>query len=187
MNSFSLPASVSGILLHTCCGPCASACVERLLEEGRSCVLYFSNSNLVSEEEFLRRLECVEVLARYHQLELIVDPYDHDSWETFVAENCPDYTVQPEKGARCRECFTYSLSRAAKAASERGLAFCTSLTVSPHKNSRVIFEIGQNYPHFEAWDFKKKDGFKRSLSLSERFGFYRQDFCGCPYSIRRDP
>ena len=65
MNSLTLPASVSGILLQTCCGPCASACVERLLEEGRSCVLYFSNSNLVSEEEFLRRLECVEVLARY--------------------------------------------------------------------------------------------------------------------------
>lgn len=185
MNSLLLPSSGRGILLHVCCAPCASACVERLLAENRSCVLFFSNSNMVSEEEFTRRLECVQVLAQYHDLELIVDPYDPAAWENFVKQHCPDYVLQPEKGTRCRQCFTYSLSRAAQTAAERGMAFCTSLTVSPHKNSRVIFEIGSQWSDFEEWDFKKKDGFKRSLILSEQFGFYRQDFCGCAYSVRR--
>ena len=186
MSSPVTPSVPAGILLHVCCGPCASACVEHLLAENRNCILYYSNSNLVHEAEFLRRLECVKALARYHNVELIVDPYDHDAWQTSVAEQCPDYAAQPERGARCRACFSYSLSRTALQAAALGIPFCTSLTVSPHKNSRLIFEIGSSWEHFESWDFKKKDGFKRSLELSKQFGFYRQDFCGCLYSMRQE-
>lgn len=175
-----------GILLHVCCGPCASACIERLISENRSCVLFYSNSNIISEEEFQRRLECVKFLAQYHKLELIVDPYDHEAWHRFMEKRCPDYALQPEKGGRCRQCFSFSFHAAAEKAAALGLNFCSSLTVSPHKNSRVIFEVGSQWTHFEPWDFKKKDGFKRSLLLSSQFGFYRQDFCGCEYSVRKD-
>ena len=171
------------LLLHVCCAPCASACIERLLAEDRQVTLYFSNSNIVSEAEFEKRLVCVRQLAEHHGLELIVDPYDHASWTAQISE-VPDYAALPEGGARCGRCFAWSLGRAAAEAERRGMNFCTSLTVSPHKNSRLIFEIGTRWRHFECYDFKKRDGFKRSLELSRQFGFYRQNFCGCEFSVR---
>ena len=173
------------LILHTCCGPCASSCVERILGEnpGRKATLFFSNSNICTEEEYFKRLECVEFLAEYYKLELVVDPYDHSSWLNFISQ-LPEAASYPEKGARCGLCFTYALTRTAAFARERGANFTTSLTVSPHKNSRLIFSIGEKWENFEKWDFKKKDGFKRSLVLSEKFGFYRQNFCGCEYSLR---
>lgn len=171
------------ILLHCCCGPCASACVERLLEEKRSVILFFSNSNILSKEEFDKRVSCVEFLAEKYKLPLIIDPYDHEAWLKSVS-TLPGYEKEPEKGKRCSLCFSYSLSRAWKYASKEGWNFTTSLTVSPHKNSRLIFSIGEKYSSFESWDFKKKDGFKRSLLLSAEYGFYRQSFCGCEFSFR---
>ena len=171
------------LLLHVCCAPCASACVERLIQEGRHVTLYYSNSNLASEEEYAKRLFWVERLAAYHGLELLVDPYDHAGWLNRVSE-LEGYASFPEGGARCERCFGWSLGQAAAEAERRGMNFCTSLTVSPHKNSRTIFEVGARWSHFEPYDFKKKDGFKRSLELSARFGFYRQAFCGCEYSLR---
>ena len=171
------------LLLHVCCAPCASACVERLLAEKRSIVLFYSNSNIISADEFQKRLECVKQLAAFHELELIVDPYDHDSWKQHVSA-LTGYESEPEGGARCGKCFEWSLGRAAAEAARRGMNFCTSLTVSPHKNSKMIFAVGMQWKHFETYDFKKKDGFKRSLELSRQFGFYRQSFCGCEYSLR---
>ena len=171
------------ILLHVCCAPCASACVERLLEAERTPVLFFSNSNIFTEEEFEKRLECVHRLAEIHKLELIVDPYDHEAWlETVSALENP--ASEPEGGRCCTLCFAWNLGRAAAKAQERNLNFTTSLTVSPHKNSHMIFETGGSFHGFEPWDFKKKDGFKRSIELSRLYGFYRQKFCGCEYSLR---
>ena len=170
------------LLLHCCCGPCASACVERLLEEKRKVVLYFSNSNIISREEFEKRLACVRFLAEKYALPLVEDPYCHEAWLKHIS-SLPDYEKEPERGGRCALCFAYSLGRAADYAEKNGYDFTTSLTVSPHKNSRLIFSIGSKYPHFECWDFKKKDGFKRSILLSKEFGFYRQDFCGCEFSF----
>ena len=178
MNSTS-PA----LLLHVCCAPCASACVERLFLEKRQITLYYSNSNVVSEEEFERRLACVKQLANYHKLELIVDPYDHGSWLNHVSK-LPGFESAPEGGARCVKCFEWSLGRTAELAQSRNMNFTTTLTVSPHKNSKLIFSIGGKWAHFEPYDFKKCDGFKRSLDLSAQFGFYRQAFCGCEYSLR---
>ena len=173
------------LILHTCCGPCASSCVERVLAEnpGRKVVLFFSNSNIHTEEEYSRRLQCVKILAEYHALEWIADPYDHNGWFNFISQ-LPEPGSFPEKGPRCGLCFTYSLTRTEALARERGANFTTSLTVSPHKNSRLIFSIGERWQNFEKWDFKKKEGFKRSLLLSDKFGFYRQNFCGCEYSLR---
>lgn len=178
-----MAGNAPALLLHVCCAPCASACVERLLADGRHVTLFYSNSNLVSDSEYRKRLDCVKQLAAHHDLELVVDPYDHDAWKKHVSEQC-GFESAPEGGPRCGKCFEWSLGRAAAEAERRGMDFCTSLTVSPHKNSRMIFAVGTRWAHFEPYDFKKKDGFKRSLELSRQFGFYRQAFCGCEYSLR---
>lgn len=171
------------LLLHCCCGPCASACIERLLEEKRRILLFFSNSNILSREEFDKRVSCVEFLASKYSLKLIIDPYDHNAWLKRISL-LPDFEKEPEKGKRCGACFDYSLGRAFEYAEKEQCNFATTLTVSPHKNSRLIFSIGEKYPSFECWDFKKKDGFKRSILLSAEYGFYRQSFCGCEFSFR---
>ncbi|MDD5698217.1 MAG: epoxyqueuosine reductase QueH [Victivallaceae bacterium] len=171
------------ILLHVCCAPCGSACVERLLAEGREVILYFSNSNIDCKAEFDRRLSHVERLAGIFEVGLEIDPYRHDLW----LEAVRGLESEPEKGRRCLKCFTWNLERAARRAAADGIAgFTTALTVSPQKNSRLIFETGRCRPGFEARDFKKRDGFRRSVELSAEFGFYRQNYCGCEFSLRQD-
>ena len=168
------------LLLHTCCGPCASGCAGLLQENGRDFVLYFSNSNLCDEAEYEKRLTAARQLAESLGVELIADPYDHDAWLNAVA----GFEAEPERGERCRYCFAFSLGRTAKLAAERGMNFATSLTVSPHKSSKLIFEIGSEWNCFEPWDFKKKDGFKKSIENSKKLNLFRQDFCGCEFSQR---
>ena len=169
-----------GILLHICCAPCGGGCVERLLGEGRTVRLFYSNGNIATSEEFERRLASVKILARHFGVELEVDPYDHAAYLAEVSglEN------EPERGARCARCFAFNLGRAARRAAELGMTFSTTLTVSPHKNSAVIFAAGGAYPNFEAIDFKKRDGFRNSNRIARELGFYRQNFCGCEFSLR---
>lgn len=171
------------LLLHTCCGPCASGCVGTLRDCGRDFALYFSNSNLNSAEEYEKRLAAARTLAAAYGLELEADPYDHAAWLRAVSV-LPGYADAPERGARCRLCFAYSLGRTARRAAESGWDFTTTLTVSPHKNAQTIFAEGRAYPHFEPWDFKKRDGFRKSLEQSRLLGLYRQKFCGCEFSFR---
>ena len=168
------------ILLHVCCAPCGGGCVERLLAEGRSVRLYYSNSNLASREEFDRRLDSVRLLARHFDVPLEIDAYDHASYLACVEglEN------EPERGRRCARCFGFNLGRTALRAAELGVNFATTLTVSPHKDSATIFAAGGAYPGFEAIDFKKHDGFARSNLIARELGFYRQRFCGCEFSLR---
>ncbi len=173
------------ILLHCCCGPCASACVERLLAAGRPCRLFFSNSNIATQEEFELRLEQLRKVAAHFGLEAPwADDYRHDLWRAHVAA-LPGYETVPERGPRCALCFGYSLGRAAEAAARLGLPFATSLTVSPHKPAALIAQVGGRFPNYEHWDFKKQDGFLRSIRLSRQLGLYRQAYCGCEFS-RRD-
>ena len=169
-----------GILLHICCAPCGGGCVERLLAEGREVRLFYSNGNLATPEEFDRRLDSVKLLARHFEVELEVDPYDHAAYLAAVA----GLEDEPERGARCAKCFAFNLGRTAQRAAELGLPFATTLTVSPHKNSAAIFAAGGEYPNFEAIDFKKRDGFLRSNRIARELGFYRQNFCGCEFSLR---
>ncbi len=173
------------ILLHVCCAPCASSCVERLLTETSGMVqLYFSNSNLDTAEEFARRLAAVEQLAGHYRLPLAVDPYDHADW----LETACRWSDCPEGGERCRHCFRRVLTRSAGAMTQYGCdAFTTTLTVSPHKHAPTIFALGGEFPGFEAWDFKKRDGFRRSLELARELGFYRQSYCGCEFSRSARP
>lgn len=170
------------ILLHICCAPCGSASVERLLLENKEVTLFFSNSNINSEEEFEKRLGSVKYLAKFYNIRCFVDNYNHAMWLSAVK----GFENEPEKGKRCSVCFNYSLSRTALMARKLNMEnFTTTLTISPHKISKVIFENGMRYSGFLPYDFKKKDGFKRSLELSKKMGLYRQNYCGCEFSIQR--
>ena len=171
-----------GILLHTCCGPCASACVPRLAAAGRRPVMFFSNSNIDTKEEFQKRLHAARIVAAGNGAELVCDRYDHADWLEKVAKGFED---APEKGARCARCFRYNLERTAQYAAAHGFdAFATSLTVSPHKPSALVFAASAD-SRFEKIDFKKRDGFKESLERSAALGLYRQDYCGCEFSKRK--
>ena len=142
-------------------------------------ILYFSNSNLNSKAEFDRRLEWVLKLGEYYNIPVEVDPYDHDAWLSAVR----GFEDQPEGGSRCEKCFAYSLSRAAAAAEKYNYFFATSLTVSPRKSSRKIFECARNWSHFVPLDFKKKNGYLIGTRLAAELGFYRQHYCGCEFSM----
>ena len=96
------------VLLHTCCGPCASACVPRLVDEGHDVTLFFSNSNIDTAEEFERRREAAAKLADHDGVPLVVDDYDHAAW---LGEAASGYENEPERGARCARCFRFSLAR----------------------------------------------------------------------------
>ena len=170
------------LMLHCCCGPCATACLERLAAEKRHCALFFSNSNLDSEEEFERRLDALKTVAEHFGIgEVIVDPYRHDLWLEHVSQ-VPNYQTLPERGARCAKCFQWSLGRTAALAAKREMPFATTLTVSPHKPSKLLFEIGQSLGNFAPYDFKKQNGFLRSTLISKELRIYRQNYCGCEFS-----
>jgi len=157
--------------------------VERLFAEQRGVTLYFSNSNINSREEYEKRWNEVRKFADHFQLSRLADPYDHEAWLAHVSK-VPGFASLPERGLRCHACFQWSLDRTAAKAKELGMNFSTTLTVSPHKDSRLIFAIAEKHPHFEPYNFKKQDGFKRSLELSRELNLYRQNYCGCEFSLR---
>lgn len=168
-------------MLHTCCGPCATSSVLRLIEEGREPVLFFSNSNIWPYEEYEKRYENLLIVARRYDLRVIKDKYDHDVWREWVKglEN------EPEHGKRCSRCFRFNLLRAEAEAEKEGIEhFATTLTVSRFKKSAAVFHEGEDLPLFEKIDFKKKDGFALSCRLSAEMGLYRQSYCGCEFSMR---
>lgn len=174
------------ILLHSCCGPCSTHCVRELRERGFEPALYFSNSNIDSREEYDRRLASLLKFAGRVGARVLADPYDPDSWNAAVR----GLEGEGEGGARCAACFLHNLSRAAEKAEAEGLrAFTTSLTVSPHKKSAMVFAAGRlaavgRKTVFEEFDFKKRGGFPDSVRLSAEYGLYRQNYCGCRYSRR---
>lgn len=166
------------LLLHVCCAPCATSPLEQLIEEF-DVTLFFSNSNIFPKEEYEKRLDFAKKLAAKFDVELVSDSYEHNLWLDFIRglEN------EPEKGKRCEKCFEFNLSRAAKFAQENNFDFfTTTLTVSPHKPSEKIFKIGGALGNFLEKNFKKKNGFAKSIELSKKFGLYRQNYCGCEFS-----
>jgi len=177
----------SKTLLHVCCGPCASACIPRLVDSGHEVTLLFANSNIDTREEFDRRLDAAEKLAAADGVRIVALPYDHEEWLKEVAAG---FEHEPEKGARCARCFRYNLGKAAAYAAAHGFeAFTTSLTVSPHKDSGTIFRVARALPPSSARavaflpeDFKKREGFKLSTRRAAELGLYRQSYCGCEFS-----
>ncbi|MBE6369293.1 MAG: epoxyqueuosine reductase QueH [Lentisphaerae bacterium] len=169
------------LLLHICCAPCACGCLEQLRLDDWEFAFYFSNSNLNSAEEFQCRYAAAETLAAAENVHLYCDPYDHATW----LERTAELGAEPERGRRCAICFEWSLSRTALAAEAMNFdAFATSLTVSPHKPSKLIFEIGKAFEKFTPYDFKKRDGFLKGNRRAKELELYRQQYCGCEFSYR---
>ena len=176
------------LLLQCCCAPCSSAVLERLMEHF-VLKLYFYNPNIYPEAEYYKRFEQFDKLLASPEfadgIEIVPCDYDSDRFREAVRglEN------EKEGGKRCTECFILRLGETARKAKEIGADyFCTTLTVSPHKNSQLLNEIGieteKKYGvKFLRSDFKKKEGYKRSTQLSEELGLYRQNYCGCKYSM----
>ena len=175
------------ILLHTCCAPCATASVERLQEEGRKPVLFFSNSNIFPREEYEKRFETVQYFAEQAGVDLYADTYDHGAWLKQVS-SVPGFETEPKGGLSCAKCFKYSFRRTASKAAELGIScFTTSLSISPYKKSCQLFEIGSAFAGFLPADFKKRDGYRRSIELSKGCGLYRPNYCGCEFSRKKKP
>ena len=171
------------VLLHACCGPCSSACIERLRNEGKDVTVYYSDANIAPDSEYRRRRNNARKLAEEMGVPFVEDTEaDHKDWLEKVAKGLENV---PEGGARCRRCFEYNLRRTAAYAKAHGFPlFTTSLTVSPHKRSELVVEAGRaaGGDHFLEENFKKKEGFKRSIILAKEHHLYRQRFCGCEFS-----
>ncbi|QEN05971.1 epoxyqueuosine reductase QueH [Thiospirochaeta perfilievii] len=171
------------VLLHVCCGPCAVGSIPKI--EEHNVTLYFSNSNINSYEEFEKRYETAVTVSNYYKESIIKDKYEHNRW----SEHIKGLEGEPEKGKRCLKCFEYSFIQSAKKAKELGIDnFTSTLTISPHKNSKIIMEIGERVAkeyglNYVMVDFCKENGFKLSTDLSKELGLYRQKYCGCEYSI----
>ena len=171
------------LLLHSCCGPCATQVVELLSRDYRVTAFYY-NPNIQPEEEYMRRLTALETFCRIRDIELISGGYDNQEWLELAA----GLEEQPEGGERCEVCFDMRLRKTAQVAAEQGIqTFGTTLSISPHKDTQAVNRIGQEAAkkyniHFLAEDFKQDNGYRKSCDLSRRYGLYRQKYCGCKFS-----
>ena len=174
------------LLLHSCCAPCSSACLERLKEHFSVTVLYY-NPNIDERGEYeKRKAEQIRFLQETGWAEFI--DCDHDA-EAFINVS-QGLENEPERGKRCYACYGLRLQKTAQTANENGFTwFCTTLSLSPYKNADWLNALGEKFANeyglrYLTSDFKKKGGYARSLQLSKEYGLYRQNFCGCKYSKR---
>lgn len=175
------------LLLHTCCAPCSSYCIEYLSNYFDITVLYY-NPNISPKEEYeKRKQEQIRFLNEYkskNKLDYMDCDYNYNDFLNVIEglEN------EPEGGKRCNKCFRLRLEKVALEAKNNNYDyFGTTLTVSPYKNSELLNKIGIELEHkynikYLLSDFKKKEGYKRSIQLSKKYNLYRQDYCGCIYS-----
>lgn len=170
------------LLLHACCGPCASSVLE-LLKDAFAITIYFYNPNIHPEEEYIKRLNEFKKLGSYP---LISAPYQTNDYDEAIKgmENLG------ERSERCFACYKLRLEQTAILAKQREFTyFTTTLSLSPYKDSDKINELGQKLAEvydvkFLYSNFKKNDGYKRSIELSKALGLYRQNYCGCCYSYQ---
>lgn len=177
------------LLLHSCCAPCSSHCLSVLAPLAKVTVLYFNPNIFPAEEYEKRKSEQMRFIKEaYPQVKVCDCDYDH----TLFLAAVKGLEGEKEGGARCTECFRLRLTAAARAAKTLGCdMFATTLTVSPHKNAPLINEIGREIQaregvEFLPSDFKKKEGYKHSILLSRRYSLYRQNYCGCEFSLAKD-
>ncbi len=188
--------SKPSLLLHACCCPCSSRVIE-LLHEVFDITVFYYNPNITEEEEFEKRflefLKLKELAPFAHEIKLVKGKYEPEKF----LEMAKGREMLPERGARCYDCYELRLRESISYAAQHGFDYyTTTLSISPYKNADWINEIGvrlmeelraegqQGVPAFLLSDFKKKDGYKRSIQLSREYGLYRQDYCGCQYSKR---
>lgn len=179
---------VPTLLLHSCCAPCSSYVIEYLSNFFNITVLYF-NPNIGEEKEYFKRRDeqkrLIGEMKTKYPVKFIDGNYNPSDFYSAVKglEN------EPERGKRCSVCFRLRLSYTARVAEEKNFDyFATTLTLSPLKNAEVINTIGENIPcnsKFLPSDFKKKEGYKRSIVLSQQYNLYRQNYCGCVFSKKQ--
>ena len=196
------------LLLHACCCPCSSHCLE-VLAEYFEITVFFYNPNIDTSEEYEKRfaelVRFTEEAPFARGVRLVEEPFRPEEFEAIAKGR----ELEPERGSRCYDCYLLRLRRTAEYAAENGYdCFSTTLSISPYKNAAWLNEIGvrleqelreagagsdgtetgidneagQKNPYFRFSDFKKKNGYKRSIELSAEYGLYRQDYCGCRYS-----
>ena len=175
------------LLLHSCCAPCSTTCIERLKYYFDITIIYY-NPNIEPLEEYNKRKEEQIRIIEMYGLEYLDCDYDNDKFN----EMANVLEEVPERGIRCHKCYRLRLEYVANKAKKYGFDyFCTTLTVSPYKLSKVINEIGYNLQSIYSVkylpsDFKKNNGYKKSIELSNKYNLYRQNYCGCKYSRKSD-
>ena len=174
------------LLLHSCCAPCSSTCIERLKDVFDVTILYY-NPNIDEKEEYeKRKAEQIRFLRETGWAKFL--DCDHEA-EKFL-KMAEGLEQEPERGKRCYLCYELRLEKTAQVAKAHNFPyFATTLTLSPHKNADWLNEIGETMGgryevNYLYTDFKKKGGYYRSTELSQEYGLYRQDFCGCKFSKR---
>lgn len=178
---------VPTLLLHSCCAPCSSYVISYLIKYFNITILYY-NPNISPREEYERRkMEQIRLINEFdfdNELTIMDCDYDNDVFEEMIK----GLEKEKEGGIRCHKCYRLRLEKTAMLAKEGGFDyFCSTLSVSPYKNSKVLNEIGSVLEDMYdvKWlysDFKKKDGYKKSIESSKKYNLYRQDYCGCIYS-----
>lgn len=182
---------VPTILLHSCCAPCSSHVITFLKDYFDITIIYY-NPNIYPYEEYEKRKEeqirLIHEIESKNKLNIIDCDYDNNIYE----ETIKGLEKEKEGGSRCYKCFWLRLEKTAQTAKQNNYDyFSTTLTISPYKNSTVINEIGKELETIYniTWlysDYKKKDGYKKSIQLSKKYNLYRQNYCGCIYSKRED-
>lgn len=173
------------LLLHACCGPCSSYVVE-YLSKYFDITIYYYNPNTYPEEEFTRRLDELKKFINNFNRDVKVIKEDYNPIEFYNSIKGLEHLG--EKSRRCYNCYKLRMNKAAHFAKENNYDyFTTTLSISPYKNANWINEIGKKIENslgikYLYSDFKKKDGYKRSLELSKKYNLYRQEYCGCVYS-----
>ena len=205
------------LLLHACCGPCSSYCIETLVPYF-DITIYYYNPNISPQQEYDRRLsELAKFLARFPDavsggVKLVEAQYNPEDFYTATnVRNEPELAAEPERGERCCRCYSLRMKKSYEYACANGFDwFTTTLSISPHKDAEKINVIGfaleatatvahnttqadtqtksahSKITRFLPSDFKKKNGFLRSTQITEEYGMWRQDYCGCTYSMRKD-
>lgn len=180
---------IKRLLLHSCCAPCSSACLEKLTPYFDITILYY-NPNIEPYEEYLKRKEeetrFIKEFPHSNKIDILDCDYDHDRFMKIAN----GLEKEPERGKRCLKCYNLRMEYTAKKAEELGYDyFATTLTLSPLKDSQAINKIGYAISKridvsYLPSDFKKQNGYQRSIELSKEYNLYRQNFCGCIYSKR---
>ncbi len=171
------------MLLHSCCGPCSTAVIEQLKDDYELTIFYY-NPNIDCIEEYNHRLSEQKRYCSLANINVIEEGYNSEDFYSKVK----GLEKEREGGARCPVCFKLRLERTAERAKKDGYdCFGTTLTVSPHKNAEIINSIGKAVEkekgiEFIEGNYKKKDGFKKSIELSKKYNLYRQNYCGCVFS-----
>lgn len=177
------------LLLHCCCAPCSSHCLE-LLNKYFEITAYFYNPNIINGEEYDKRWNELKRFVSQVYDENDVNTYLEEHESNRFLEMAKGLEAEPERGIRCKKCYEMRMDKSACFAKEKDYDyFTTTLSISPYKNAEWINEIGENLAkkygiNFLYSDFKKKNGYKRSIELSTEYNLYRQNFCGCEFSRR---